>query len=229
MNDPLLLCPPPHALDVRCPLCSAEVKTPCRRTNADPLPDGTHPSRAALASDRVQYAATPLRQSRSIHSPNLDDQVRQFHALCGIPAFDRPGVPDEARVRLRLKLVAEEFAELLTSALGPRATPVYGELQRSIFDLVETLQRSIFDLIETQPVEVLLPDLADAMADLDYVVAGTRLEFGIDGEPVANLVHAANMTKGAGPVREDGKRMKPPGFVPPDIAGELKRQGWRGP
>lgn len=56
--------------------------------------------------------------------------------------------------------------------------------------------------------------------------ARARQEFGINGEPIANLVHAANMTKASREVRSDGKRLKPVGFVLPDIAGELRRQGW---
>jgi predicted HAD superfamily Cof-like phosphohydrolase len=63
------------------------------------------------------------------------------------------------------------------------------------------------------------------MADLDYVVEGTRLEFGIDGEPIAAEVHRANMAKTEGPVAPDGKRLKPPGWTPPDIAGVLRKQG----
>ena len=64
--------------------------------------------------------------------------------------------------------------------------------------------------------------------DLDYVVEGTRLEFEIDGGPIAVEVHRSNMAKVGGPVREDGKRLKPPGWTPPDIAGELRKQGWKG-
>lgn len=50
-----------------------------------------------------------------------------------------------------------------------------------------------------------------------------RLELGIE----ASEVHRANMTKATGPIAPNGKRMKPPGFRPPDIVGELKKQGWK--
>jgi predicted HAD superfamily Cof-like phosphohydrolase len=65
------------------------------------------------------------------------------------------------------------------------------------------------------------------MADLDYVVEGTRQELGIDGPAVHAIVHAANMAKQAGPVDASGKKRKPEGWKPPDIAGELRRQGWK--
>jgi predicted HAD superfamily Cof-like phosphohydrolase len=205
------------ALDVACPLCKAPPKSPCRRLRPGGLPDGVHPSRSALAEDLRLYSAAPLKQCSGPNAPSLDDQVRQFHEFCDIPVLDKPAVPDEARGRLRIKLVAEEFVELLVSVVGRSSAVV--KIEEGIALLLE----QSFD----QRGGVDLPAFVDALADLDYVVAGTRLEFGIDGEPIANLVHAANMTKGSGPLREDGKRMKPPGFVPPDIAGELRRQGWK--
>jgi len=67
-----------------------------------------------------------------------------------------------------------------------------------------------------------LPEIADACADLIYVVIGTAIEHGIDLDPVWSLVHAANMKKNH--ADEDGKIRKPEGWEPPDIAGEIKRQ-----
>ena len=73
-----------------------------------------------------------------------------------------------------------------------------------------------------------IPAFADALADLDYVIEGTRLEFGIDGWPIAQAVHKSNMAKVGSKVREDGKILKGPDWTPPDIAGELRKQGWSG-
>ncbi len=42
---------------------------------------------------------------------------------------------------------------------------------------------------------------------------------GLDLRPFFKIVHQANMFKTTGPVREDGKRLKPEGWVPPDIKG----------
>lgn len=65
---------------------------------------------------------------------------------------------------------------------------------------------------------------ADALADLAYVTIGAAVEWGIDLSAVWDEVHAANMRKVGGPVREDGKRLKPEGWVGPDIEGVLRRQ-----
>jgi predicted HAD superfamily Cof-like phosphohydrolase len=63
----------------------------------------------------------------------------------------------------------------------------------------------------------------DGMCDLLCVVYGTALEFGIDLAPFWDEVHRTNMAKAGGPTREDGKRLKPEGWVGPDIAGVLAR------
>jgi predicted HAD superfamily Cof-like phosphohydrolase len=62
----------------------------------------------------------------------------------------------------------------------------------------------------------------DGMCDLLCVVYGTALEFGIDLAPFWDEVHRSNMAKAGGPVRDDGKRLKPAGWTPPDIEGVLR-------
>lgn len=64
----------------------------------------------------------------------------------------------------------------------------------------------------------------DGLCDLIYVALGTAVEFGIDLAPFWAEVHRSNMAKVGGPVREDGKRMKPPGWTGPDLARVLAEQ-----
>lgn len=153
---------------------------------------------------RVQYA--PIRE-----------QVLEFHRAMDVPVLESPAVPADERVRLRLNLIAEEFFELLEASL-----PKGDDRSRA----VELFKANLQAIAECSKLDVDLPEFADALADLDYVIEGTRLEFGIDGAPVAAGVHAANMAKVGGLVREDGKRLKPDGWKPFDVAAELRRQGW---
>ncbi len=69
--------------------------------------------------------------------------------------------------------------------------------------------------------------VADALADLLYVVYGAAVSFGIDMEPVFNEVHRSNMTKVGGHKDEGGKWVKPKTYTPPDLAPILIRQGCR--
>lgn len=64
-------------------------------------------------------------------------------------------------------------------------------------------------------------EVADALADLLYVVVGSALQWGIPLERVVAEVHRSNMTKGGDAKRADGKILKGPNYSPPDIAGVL--------
>jgi predicted HAD superfamily Cof-like phosphohydrolase len=144
----------------------------------------------------------------------LRAQVTEFHQAFGVPAPNKPQAPGLDRVQLRLRLIGEEFCELV-NALG--CDP------QTLKELETAVDWSIRHLGSVD-----LVDAADALADLDYVIEGTRLEFGIDGEPIADEVHRSNMAKLGQKPRPDGKITKPEGWQPPDVAGCLKAQGWDG-
>lgn len=145
-------------------------------------------------------------------------QVDEFHEKFGHP---RPREivqePPEELVRFRLRLIAEEFFEVFDAVLGDYHTEPW---------LLHEARRYIRRAVEEHPVELDFSDLIDGLADLDYVVEGTRVSLGIDGRPIAAEVHRANMAKG--PNGPDSKPVKPSDWKPPDIEGELRKQGWKG-
>ncbi len=67
-------------------------------------------------------------------------------------------------------------------------------------------------------------EMIDALADILVVTYGTAVELGVDLEPVFAEVHRSNMSKNGG-IDPGGKVLKGPGFSPPDIRGELRKQG----
>lgn len=69
-----------------------------------------------------------------------------------------------------------------------------------------------------------LPKTIDALCDIIYVVMGMGETLGVDLAPFYVEVHKSNMQKDGGGKRSDGKILKPPGWVGPDIKGILKRQ-----
>ena len=70
-----------------------------------------------------------------------------------------------------------------------------------------------------------LVGVADALADLLYVVYGAAVEYGIDLEPVFAEIHRSNMTKDPRRgCRADGKVQKGAGYVPPDVRGVVENQ-----
>jgi predicted HAD superfamily Cof-like phosphohydrolase len=73
-----------------------------------------------------------------------------------------------------------------------------------------------------------LVGIADALADIVYVIYGTALTYGIDLDPVLREVHRSNMSKlgndGKPLIRADGKVLKSEQYFPPDIASVLSQQ-----
>lgn len=80
-------------------------------------------------------------------------------------------------------------------------------------ETVEAIERG--DLVEA----------IDGLCDLLCVTYGAAAEFGIDLAPFWDEVHRTNMAKRGGDIRENGKRLKPEGWQPPNIAGLLAELG----
>lgn len=154
-------------------------------------------------------------------STKIRKQLIEFHTAADMPILDKPQIPSLDRVRLRLKLVAEEFCELVDACdMGDSGTrDAMQQAIKVVLSERHAMSKPRIDLCET----------ADALGDLDYVVEGMRLEFGINGEPIADEIHRSNMAKfGPGSrKREDGKVLKPEDWSPPKIKEKLVEQGWK--
>ena len=109
------------------------------------------------------------------------EDVLAFHRQFGVPSPVIPAIPKKERIKLREKLIDEEYMEL-AAAMDKN-------------DMVA---------------------IADACADLIYVVIGTAIEYGIPLPNVWSAVQLANMSKIGGPTRADGKILKPSGWKAPE-------------
>lgn len=132
------------------------------------------------------------------------ESVRDFMIAMQQALPLRPTLPDINIQKLRAILINEETGEFIEAVYSP--TPE-AELNIDI------------------RLDALTP-IADAIADLLYVVHGAALAYGMDIHPVFNIVHASNMKKIGGSIREDGKRLKNIDWISPTeaIRQELKRQ-----
>jgi predicted HAD superfamily Cof-like phosphohydrolase len=140
-----------------------------------------------------------------MHKPQK--QVSQFHYRINAPGmwdgYVDPKLPD--RFELRASLIAEEAAETINALTGEPVEVIVGRPAMPKFAIkVDELTKP--DLIET----------IDGMCDLLVVTYGTAEEMYVDLEPHFDEVHRANMDKLGGPVREDGKQLKPKGWKAPD-------------
>lgn len=162
---------------------------------------------------------------RDARAPTID-RVREFHEAFGHPVTATPDPMTKGLRELRVSLIAEELTELcdalgvdlqivpLVQAEGPRKWGIKIEARADDEDV---------DLVEA----------ADALGDLDYVVAGANLVFGFPAQDVSAEIHRANMSKlgedGKPIYREDGKVMKGPNYTPPNVArvlGEAVGHEW---
>lgn len=147
------------------------------------------------------------------------DMVGAFHKTFGHPAHEEPTVPPLDRIKLRLRLILEEYIELVEAIL-----PKVGE-KDSDHPMVISL-KSAFERINTiENIDVDLVEVADALGDLDVVTNGTGHEFGLNLNAVAGEVFASNMSKlgedGKPIYDENGKIQKGPNFWKPDLANLL--------
>ncbi|GAB4273839.1 MAG: dUTP diphosphatase [Candidatus Promineifilaceae bacterium] len=125
-------------------------------------------------------------------------KIVAFHKAAGAAYSAVPTVPNEALLDFRLKLIREEYEEVCAAAEELLA-------------------------VEQANAAVDLAPLAHELADLLYVVYGTFASIGVDADAVFAEVHRANMTKIGGPVRGDGKLLKPEGWQPADVTAVLEK------
>lgn len=144
-------------------------------------------------------------------------KVKEFHIIFGHPVSPVL-TPNTKDIRmLRVKLIAEELGELC-AALGVNLK-LYCDGKDSKSDMM------VFSCKEDAEVD--LVEAADALGDLDYVVQGANLVFGIPAEAVFKEIHESNMSKlgedGKPLYREDGKIMKGPNYYPPSVKQVIER------
>lgn len=138
--------------------------------------------------------------------PDMYEQVRKFNAEVVGPEVDRtelgPNEPPFRELLLGVKLLYEEVREMM-AAVG--------------FDIKEFDEAVLFR--PHSPIDH--AQALDGAMDIEYVLFGLLLRLGYPRELVYAAWHEvtrANMAKAGGPTREDGKRLKPEGWTPPDIA-----------
>ena len=145
-------------------------------------------------------------------APSPMELVLQFHHTYSVPIrpFSDPTL-DYERMNMRMSLIAEEFAELMGAVYGPRARAI--------------IEAATAEAVATDEGERDVIEAADALADLVYVVYGMAIESGMNLDSVLAEVQASNLSKlmpdGSVKLREDGKVLKGPNFLQPNIARGL--------
>ena len=128
----------------------------------------------------------------------MQEQVQVFHQAMEQPIRTTPSSLPAAERALRANLIYEETLEVI-GALG--------------LHTVEDGNDSLSAPGQPEPVLEQIKELCDLL----YVIFGTAVQMGVDLQAFFDAVHENNMTKATGPVRPDGKRLKPEGYTAVDL------------
>lgn len=124
------------------------------------------------------------------------------------------------RVDLRMKLIAEEFFELIAAVYNDQAA----------YELESTWNNLFSDgVMDERRNDVVAA--ADATGDLRYVIEGFDLEAGIPAEKVLDEIHSSNLSKlgkdgfpiiSDGTLKPKGKILKGEDFFEPDLKAVIE-------
>ena len=132
---------------------------------------------------------------------NRETRLTEFHKAFGHPIDEVMTVDN---LELRRSLITEEYQELME------------EISSISLDLARG----------RKPPEERKANLLKELCDLQYVISGMAVAFGMPLQPAFNRVHASNMSKlgadGKPIYREDGKVMKGSNYRPPDLTDLVK-------
>lgn len=144
------------------------------------------------------------------------------------PLPEEPTPLNRERVLWLTRMVVSELYEFACTVSEPDEKETQQQKAEALMQEAFQSYDKNGDPFSSEPI-VQAAQQADAMVDWIYYTLNVAGAHRIDLDPVFQLVHEANMQKidsATGIVRrnEDGKIQKPPGWTPPDIESELKRQ-----
>ena len=140
--------------------------------------------------------------------------VRDWMKAIGQEVPKNLTVPDADTIKLRIALIEEELLEL-----------------KEALDYVDPCDEtcvcgncSCEGSVDPKRVDII--EVADALTDIIYVVHGMGATFGIDMDKCFDEVQKSNDTKVVDGFKRpsDGKWMKGPSYVPPDLKKVLESQ-----
>ena len=147
---------------------------------------------------------------------NIWEKVKEFNKVFGIESSGSPKIQPLSEDRDFCLNI--HSAMVATKALADSTSNTVRGLRIKL--LTEEFNEYLYAEYTNNLVEI-----ADALADIHYIAAGTEDVYGIPGQEVFSHVHDNNMSKigkdGKVLRRADGKVIKPEGYLPADVASVL--------
>jgi predicted HAD superfamily Cof-like phosphohydrolase len=146
--------------------------------------------------------------------------VKEFTEKTGSIIPNKPELMSHKETFFLIKMMLDEILELSATVEEPYSS------KRLMIDMINNSK----DIPKEKGTDTeLISAQADAMIDVMIYMHNAACKKGIDLSKIFKIVHDANMNKrfpdGTFHKREDGKIIKPPGFVEADVTSEIIRQG----
>lgn len=147
--------------------------------------------------------------------------IAEFTKCSGynVPKF--PEIMNEDETLFIIKMILDEVMELGATVLN--STDMKYNMIKMIIDS-KNINLDIKDMTKNE----IIAEQADAFVDIGIYMQNAACKKGINISKIFNIVHKSNMSKrfpdGTFHKREDGKIIKPPDFISPDIVSEILRQ-----
>jgi predicted HAD superfamily Cof-like phosphohydrolase len=161
------------------------------------------------------------------------EKIKDFMKKAGQDTPKMPYIPDDKTRALRVQLLLEEVLELaeasgvvvLQTLNEQQLKEIKGAKEGEPVHVAITKKKQNFYIIKDYKEEVDLVEVADALADIEYVNLGAGAAYGLDVQEFFDEVHDSNMTKFVDGYRDEtGKWRKGPSFREPDLKQVLKNQ-----
>ena len=127
-------------------------------------------------------------------------------------------MPHYSTMKLLPEEFVREFHEIFGAPINVKPSQNLTALRQKLIDEeVMELNEEFTKVFQTG---VITPNFVKEMADLQYVLSGLAVSFGIDLNRAVEKVHESNMSKlvdGKFLLREDGKILKGPNYFEPDM------------
>lgn len=171
-------------------------------------------------------------QACGVHNNNnsqpkksMAEDVLQFTTETGTHCPNAPELMQDNEVEFITKMIIDELLELLATRFDPEEAKA---LMHTLVSKAKTVPR----VESNNPYEV-IGEQADALVDIWYYSLNAACKKGMNLSKVFDRVHQANMAKkdprtGTFLRREDGKIIKPTGWVAPNITEEMEIQAEQG-
>tara|TARA_R100000742_G_C4276584_1_gene97768 strand:- start:887 stop:1303 length:417 start_codon:yes stop_codon:yes gene_type:complete len=123
--------------------------------------------------------------------------------------------------------IVNEFHRSFKHPIDEQWTVKLLELRKNLIreesnEVIEEFVNMIIDLERGKSISLVQrTNLLKELCDLQYVLSGAAVALGLDIQTAFNRVHASNMSKlgedGKPVYREDGKVIKGPDYIPPNL------------